>query len=287
MEQHNGTNVRVTWEEARDTNLANWNDRVPIHVGSGYDISGFTTDPANISQVVRGDLPFLESHLEGNTIRGKKLCHLQCHVGTDTLSFARLGADVTGVDFSQPALDAARDLTQSIDQQARWICSDVLEAAAAVNDTFDVVYTSIGTVTWLNDLDAWARQIFELLVEGGVFYIRDGHPILFALDEDVYPPVPRYRYFANGLAEEWNDDGTYAGEGRVTHTRTLEFPHSIAEMLTALIKAGLHIEAFHEGTTLPWEFSTHMERTDTGNYQWPLELRESIPCTFTIVARKP
>lgn len=286
-EEHTGANVQVSWEEARETNLKNWNDRVPIHVASGYNIAGFTVDATNTSEVVRYDLPFLEPHLEGQTVAGKTLCHLQCHIGTDTLSFARFGARVTGVDFSQPALDAAQDLTAAVGQSARWVHTDVLDAAQAVGEQFDVVYTSIGTITWLNDLDRWAAQIHGLLVDGGIFYIRDGHPLLFTLDESVYPPVPRYRYFANGLAEEWKDEGTYAGEGTVTHTRTLEFPHSISEVLTALIKAGLRIEAFHEGDTLPWEFSTHMERTETGDYRWPAALRESIPCTFTVVARKP
>lgn len=286
MEQMTQPDVDISWEDARNTNLENWNDRVPIHVSSGYDISGFSSKPGHISEVVKYDLPYLAKHLADGTVEGKSLCHLQCHIGTDTLSFARLGATVTGVDFSQPALDAAAALAAAIDQPATWVQGDVLEAARIVGKKFDVVYTSIGTITWLKDLNVWARQIAELLVDGGVFYIRDGHPTLFTLDESVHPPAVRYRYFANGLAQEWNDESTYAGEGTVAHSRTFEFPHSISEILTALLAAGLRIEAFEEGDTLPWEFSPHMIKTESGDYRWPDDLREVIPCTFTVVARK-
>lgn len=286
MEQLTQPDADVSWETARDTNLENWNDRVPIHVASGYNIDGFATDPERISEVVKYDLPYLLPHLDERGIAGKTLCHLQCHIGTDTLSFARLGAHVTGVDFSQPALDAAAELATKIDQPATWVQGDVLEAARLVGKKFDVVYTSIGTITWLKDLGLWAEQIAGLLNDGGIFYIRDGHPTLFTLDETVHPPALRYRYFANGLAQEWHDESTYAGEGTVAHARTFEFPHSISEILTALLGAGLRIEAFHEGDTLPWEFSPSMIRTETGDYRWPDELAEIIPCTFTVVARK-
>lgn len=286
MEELTQPDVDISWEEARDTNLENWNDRVPIHVGSGYNISGFTREVGHISEVVKYDLPYLTEHLTDGTVSGKSLCHLQCHIGTDTLSFARLGAVVTGVDFSQPALDAAAALADEIGQPATWVQGDVLDAAALVGETFDVVYTSIGTITWLKDLNRWAQQIADLLVDGGVFYIRDGHPTLFTLDESVHPPALRYRYFANGLAQEWDDDSTYSGEGTVEHSRTFEFPHSISEILSALLGAGLRIEAFHEGDTLPWEFSPHMLKTETGDYRWPDDLSSIIPCTFTVVARK-
>ena len=287
MEMINNPDEDIAWEPARDINKQNWEERVAIHVESGYDLTSFRNDPAHLSQVVKDDYDALRTYLPGASISGLKLCHLQCHIGTDTLSFARLGARVTGVDFSPAALAFAAGFAQELGLDARWVETDVLDAAAAVQDTFDVVYTSIGTITWLNDLDAWASQIFQLLVPGGTFYIRDGHPMLYALDETTYPPVPRYNYFPTGLAQSWDDPSSYTGEGTIKSTRTYEWPHSIAEIMTALLGAGLQIIAVDEGKTLPWEFSPDMIKLADGDYEWPADLRNVIPCTLTIIARKP
>lgn len=286
MEDMINDNIDIEWAQAREANLANWNERVAVHV-EAYGLQKFKDEPAHISGVVAYGKPFIEPFLPGNSFNGLRVCHLQCHIGTDTLSMARLGATVTGVDFSQPALDAAAALTSELGLQARWFQGDVLEAATIVGETFDVVYTSIGTITWLSDLTAWASQVAQLLNDGGVFYIRDGHPTLFTLDEEKNPPVPAYRYFPNGLAQSWDSDETYAGDAKISSTRTYEYPHSLQEIFMSLINAGLKIEAFYEGDTLPWEFSKDMEVTETGDYVWPGALRAVIPCTFTIVATKP
>ncbi|MFD2840178.1 class I SAM-dependent methyltransferase [Populibacterium corticicola] len=284
MEQLDNENVDITWEDARDANLANWNERVAIHV-EAYGLNAFRDDPHHISGVVAHDRPYIERHL-GHTIDGLDLAHLQCHIGTDTLSFARLGAQVTGVDFSQPALDAAEALAQELNLPATWVQGDVLESARLVGKQFDVVYTSIGAIGWLKDLGQWAQQVAALLRDGGLFYIRDGHPSLYALDDQTFPPVVRYRYFENGHAQSWDSDETYTGGGTITSTRTYEFPHSTAEVINSLIAAGLTIEAFYEGDTLPWEFSKEMERLPDGSFAWPGALRAAVPCTFTVVARK-
>lgn len=283
----NNPDEDIVWEPARDINKQNWEERVAIHVASGYDLASFRQDPSHLSQVVTDDYDALRAFLPNSSVAGLKLCHLQCHIGADTLSFARLGADVTGVDFSPAALRFAAEFAQELGLNARWVETDVLAAAAAVNDTFDVVYTSIGTITWLNDLDAWASQISKLLVSGGTFYIRDGHPMLYTLDETTYPPVPRYGYFPTGLAQSWDDPSSYTGEGAIKSTRTYEWPHSISEIMTALLGAGLQIIAVDEGKTLPWEFSPDMIKRADGDYELPADLRNVIPCTLTIVARKP
>ena len=184
-------NANVSWETARKANLSNWEERVPIHE-VGYDIAAFD-DPDHISDVVADDLPVLERFLPGGTVEGLDLCHLQCHIGTDTLSFARRGARVTGVDFSPAALRSAAQLAEKLGLTATWVETDVQDARAAVTGDFDVVYTSIGTITWFPDLDGWARQIVALLKTGGTFYIRDGHPVLYALDEHVDDLVLRVK----------------------------------------------------------------------------------------------
>lgn len=287
METTNNPDENIAWEPAREINKQNWEERVAIHVASGYDLDSFRTNPSHLSQVVKHDYDALRAHLPGTGLAGLKLCHLQCHIGTDTLSLARLGAKVTGVDFSPAALEFAAEFARELDLESRWVETDVLDAAAAVGDTFDVVYTSIGTITWLNDLDRWAKQIAQLLISGGTFYIRDGHPTLYTLDETTYPPVPRFNYFPTGLAQSWDDPSSYTGEGTLASTRTYEWPHSIAEIMTALLGAKLQIVAVSEGKTLPWEFSPDMIKRADGDYEWPTELRNVIPCTFTIVARKP
>lgn len=274
----------VDWETARLTNLANWDDRVPLHE-EAYGLEAFD-DPDHLSDVVRDDLVALAPFLESGTVDGLDVCHLQCHIGTDTVSLARSGARVTGVDFSAPALRAAAALAERLRLSATWVQTDVLEARAAVTGDFDLVYTSIGTITWLPDLDRWAAQVVALLKPGGTFFIRDGHPTLFSLDEHADALVVRYPYFGDGRPVTWDEDSTYVGKGTVAHTRTYEWPHPISEIVTALIHAGLQLLHMAEGRTLPWRFSERMVEVPRG-YAWPESERDLVPCTYTIVARRP
>lgn len=276
--------VDVDWEHARDTNRANWDDRVPIHEGA-YGLDAYA-DPAHRSDVVRQDLPVLAPWLPDGSLAGLDLCHLQCHIGTDTVSLAREGARVTGVDFSHPALVSAAALAERAVVDVTWVEADVLDARAAVAGDFDVVYTSIGTICWLADLDRWAAQVAGLLRPGGVFFIRDGHPALFALDEDADELVTRHRYFPDGTAQQWDDASTYAGEGTVARTRTYEWPHPLSEIVNALLGAGLRLRRLDEGRTLPWRFSPRMEQAADGDWVWPAADRDRIPTTFTIVATR-
>lgn len=277
----NGNNVDIDWESARDANQENWEDRVPLHENA-YGLDVFD-EPSHLSDVVRDDLEAMSAFLPSGSLSGLDLCHLQCHIGTDTISLARAGAKVTGVDFSPSALRAASDLATRLGVEATWVETDVLDARAAVEGDFDVVYTSIGTITWLDDLDRWAAQIVALLRPGGTFFIRDGHPALYALDEAAPRLITRYPYFATGHAQQWDDDSTYAGDGRTAHARTYEWPHPLSEILGALLRAGLRLVHFDEGRTLPWQFSNRMVEV-SGGYAWPETERDLVPCTYTIIA---
>lgn len=279
----NGSNVEIDWEAARSANLQNWNDRVPLHEAA-YGLDAFD-DPNHLSDVVSDDLPVLSRFVRGGTLSGLDLCHLQCHIGADTISLARAGAIVTGVDFSEPALRAAEALADRAGVSATWVQTDVLDASNAVSGDFDVVYTSIGTICWLEDLDRWADQIVALLRSGGTFFIRDGHPALLALDEEAQDLTTRYPYFGDGRAQRWDDESTYAGDGKVEHPRTYEWAHPLSEILGSLMRAGLRLIHFDEGRTLPWQFSQRMVEVPRG-YAWPDAERNLVPCTFTIVARK-
>lgn len=279
----NGRNIEIDWEAAREANLQNWDDRVPLHEAA-YGLDAFDA-PNHISDVVHDDLPVLSRFLPGASLQGLDLCHLQCHIGTDTISLARSGTIVTGVDFSAPALRVAADLAARAQVAATWVETDVLEARNAVAGDFDVVYTSIGTICWLEDLDRWAAQIVSLLRSGGTFFIRDAHPALLALDEEAQDLTTRYPYFGDGRAQQWDDESTYAGDGTVAHSRTYEWPHPLSEILGALLRAGLRLVHIEEGRTLPWRFSSRMVEVPRG-YAWPEAERDLIPCTYTIIARK-
>ncbi|WP_269939595.1 class I SAM-dependent methyltransferase [Arthrobacter sp. HY1533] len=273
----------ITWELARATNLDNWEDRVPLHEAA-YGVAAFE-DPGHLSEVAREDLMAMAPFLPGGSVAALDVCHLQCHIGTDTLSLARAGARVTGVDFSPAALESAAGLAERLGLSATWVASDVLDARAAVAGDFDVVYTSIGTITWLDDLHRWAAQIAGLLRAGGLFYIRDGHPSLYALDEDAESLQLRYPYFGGGAAQLWDESTTYAGDGTVAHSRTYQWVHPMSDILNALIGAGLKLLRVDEGKTLPWRFSTRMVEVP-GGFAWPEEERDLVPCTYTIIARK-
>lgn len=275
--------VEIDWESARNTNLANWEDRVSLHE-QAYDLARYD-DPTYLSGIVRADLPVLTRFLPSQGLAGLDVCHLQCHIGTDTVSLARTGAHVTGVDFSPGALRAAASLALRAGVAATWVETDVLDARSAVTGDFDVVYTSIGTITWLKDLDRWAQQIAALLKPQGVFFIRDGHPALYALDESASTLTMRYPYFGDGRAQRWDDASTYVGAGTVDHIRTYEWPHPLSEIVGALLGAGLRLLYFDEGQTLPWRFSTRMIEVD-GDFAWPEGERDLVPCTYTIVARR-
>lgn len=274
--------VEITWEDARAVNLANWQDRAALHE-EAYGLEAFD-DPEHLSEVVSDDLAALLPFV--GTLRGKDVCHLQCHIGTDTVSLARAGARVTGLDFSDRAIEVAARLAERAGVDVTWVLGDVLDARAHVDGDFDIVYTSVGTIGWLRDLDRWAMQITALLRPGGLFYIRDGHPMLYTIDEDADDDLVRHRYFADGTAQMWDDDSTYAGDGRVAHSRTYEWPHPLSETMNALISAGLRIEKLDEGRVLPWRFSGRMVPVDHG-WMWPEGVRDRIPATFTIIARKP
>jgi len=276
--------VAVDWATARAANRANWDDRVPLHE-QAYGLAAYD-DPEHRSDVVTDDLPVLAPFLPGGSLDGLDVCHLQCHLGTDTISLAREGARLTGVDFSAPALAAAARLAERVGAEVTWVETDVLDARSAVSGDFDVVYTSIGTICWLADLDRWAAQVSALLRPGGLFYLRDGHPALYALDESAPELVVRYRYFGDGTAQQWDDAGTYVGDGAVAHPRTYEWPHPVSEVVNALLRAGLRLRRLDEGRTLPWRFSPRMVPAGGDSWRWPGEEADRVPVTFTVVATR-
>ncbi|GIH18627.1 class I SAM-dependent methyltransferase [Rugosimonospora africana] len=275
--------VSVSGEIA--ANQANWDERVPSHLVA-YGVDEFIADPGRISATVRDDLPLLSPHLPGRSPAGLTLLHLQCHIGLDTLSWARLGAAVTGLDFSAASIAAARNVADRAGLPARFIHSEIDHAASACRDRFDVIYTGIGALCWLPDLTRWARVIAELLAPGGVFYVRDSHPMLNSVDDerDDDVLVVSRPYFA-GRPLRYDEGTTYAdGSVRLTNATTYEWQHSLSEIVQSLLDAGLALTSLTEHRTIPWRALPVLVRSEHG---WVLpEGSDRLPLTFSLTATK-
>ncbi len=265
-------------------NLANWNSRVAHHERQG-DLDRYRSDPGCLSNVVTFDLPRL------GRLDGLDVVHLQCHIGTDTLSLARLGArSVCGLDFSLPALAVAARLAADCGAAIEYVESELYGAVEALGaERFDVVYTGIGALCWLPDIRDWARVVCELLRPGGRLFMREAHPMLWTL-ADPRPDgllVVEHPYFETA--------GVHFSEAQsyVDHDEPLAAPdivsfnHGLAQIITAVMDAGLTLTAIEEHDTVPWNpLDTEMELIHGSEYR----LRRNpnrLAATYTLQAAKP
>jgi SAM-dependent methyltransferase len=274
-------------EDYAELNRASWDERAPAHAASpGYAVERFASDPGYLSEVVRFDRPRL------GDIAGLRGVHLQCHIGTDTVSLARLGADMTGLDFSPASLAQARRIAGLAGADVRFVEAEVYGAAGALGpEPFDLVYTGIGALCWLPDIARWARVVAGLLRPGGRLFLREGHPMLWALD-DARPDgllAVEYPYFERGEPLVVDEGGTYVETDVVfTHNRTHEWNHGLGEIVTALMSAGMDLTGLTEHDSVPWEaLPGQMERIGGG--EWRLADRPwRLPHTYTLQAvRRP
>lgn len=233
----------------RDINLANWESRVPVHTGpGGYDLTRFD-DPDYLSPVVRYDLPRL------GRLDGLDVVHLQCHIGTDTVSLGRLGTQsMVGLDFSPAALQAARELAERARAEVTFTEGDVYDAVELFGGhRFDLVYTGIGAICWLPSIRRWAEVVAGLLRMGGRLFMREGHPVLWSMS-DPRPDgllVVEYPYF-EGEGVVFVEEQSYTGTGTVAAPQTVAFNHGLGEIFTALRDAGLTVTALEEHREVPW-----------------------------------
>lgn len=266
-----------------EINRANWDSRVPFHE-QGYGLDRYRTDPTHLSGVVRFDRPRL------GDIDGLDTVHLQCHIGTDTLSLARLGARVTGLDFSAPALDVARRLAADCRADIRYVESELYGAVEALGAAqFDLVYTGIGALCWLPDIRRWAEVVATLLRPGGQLFIREGHPVVWALC-DPRPDgllVIEHPYFETASGVPFSEPTTYVEhDGELASPDIVSFNHGLAEIFNALWSAGMTITAFDEHRSVPWNVAGDaMVEDELG--EWHLrEGRDRLPCTYTLRATR-
>ncbi len=270
----------------RSINRANWDARVPVHIGpGGYDLAAFD-DPAHLSAVVRYDLPRL------GRLDGLDVVHLQCHIGTDTVSLARLGAaSVTGLDFSSAAVGAGRDLAARAAAAARFVQADVYDAVRALGGSCaDLVYTGIGALCWLPDIAGWAEVVAGLLRPGGRLFLREGHPVLWALG-DPRPDgllVLEYPYFETA-GTAFREPSSYAGDGVLAAPDSVQFNHGLGEILGAVAAAGLTLTGFEEHREVPWNpLGSALRPSSEHPQEWVLAHgADRVPLTYTLRAVKP
>lgn len=266
-------------------NRQSWDERVPAHAASAdYGLERYDKDPAFIGEVVSFDVPRL------GDVGGLRGVHLQCHIGTDTVSLARLGARMSGLDFSGPAITQARGFAEKLGHEIDFHQADVYDAVAALGEaSYDLVFTGIGALGWLPSIERWARTVAGLLKPGGRLFLREGHPMLWALEGSAHPGVLTvdYPYFETEAPMVWDEGGTYVEtDVEFTHNLTHEWNHGLGEIVTALMNAGMDLTGLVEHDSVPWEaLPGHMTRDEAG--EWRLtEKPERLPASYTLQARR-
>jgi SAM-dependent methyltransferase len=262
-------------------NRAWWDGVVETHVNSSAYLTQAFRDGGDTLHPIESD--------EIGDVRGKSLVHLQCHFGLDTLSLARRGARVTGLDFAPNAVKAAQALAAEAKIDARFVESNVYDAPAALADSYDIAYVTWGALVWLPDLARWARVVAEVLRPGGFLYLLEGHPMALTLEQKKAedPLLPGWPYFAHVAPNVIEEEGTYANKAaKLAHTRTHEWAHPLQEIFGALLEAGLQIEMFHEHDRIAWQLWPCLEYDGARMYRLPKD-RLPLPLSFSLRARKP
>ena len=268
-----------------EINKANWDSRVELHL-QGYELDQFRANPSYISDVVRFDLGRLG---DLNELRG---IHFQCHIGTDTISLARLGAKMVGLDFSPKSVAAGNSLARELGAGAVFVEAEVYDAASSLNDQgielgFDFLYTGVGALCWLPDVDKWAESVASVLKPGGFLFIREAHPVMWTLAgkrEDGSIAL-EYDYFEGpGLLLEVEE--TYAGTGKVASPASVSFNHSLSAIFNALWKHGFQIELFQEHNSIPWKpWEEDFEKVP-GIDEYRLKINPNrLPASYSLRAR--
>lgn len=245
-------------DEYLQANRSLWNGWARLHFRSPtYEVERFRAGGSSLRAVEVEEV---------GDVAGKTLLHLQCHFGLDTLSWARQGAVVTGVDFSQEAIALARRLSAELDIPATFLCADVYDLPRVLPRQFDVVFTSYGVLCWLPDLTRWAQVVAHHLRPRGTFYMVEFHPVLTMLDDAG--ETLAYPYFGREEPLCYEARGSYAApEADFVHT-AYEWPHSLGEVITSLLRAGLRLEFFHEFPYSTWGCWPFLEEVEPGKWVW-------------------
>jgi len=258
-----------------EKNKAAWNEKTAHHINAGfYDLENFKNGKNSLNEI--------ELDLLGE-VSQKSILHLQCHFGMDSISLARMGAEVTGVDLSDKSVDKARELAAQLHTNCRFICSDLYELPKILDDTFDIVFTSYGTVGWLPDMKRWADIVARYLKPGGKFVFADFHPVIWMFDNDFEKIIYKYEK-SDPIVEV--ETGTYADRDAPITSETISWNHSISEVLNSLIGAGLSIMILNEYDYSPYNCFNKTEEFEPGKFRIK-HFGNKIPMVYSIVAHKP
>lgn len=251
-----------------------WNQKTAVHVESDfYDVASFLKGKDVLNSI--------ELELLGN-IEGKKILHLQCHFGMDTISLARRGARVTGVDFSDEAIDKARQLNKTLGTSVKFIQSDIYKLPEVLDEQFDVVFTSYGVVGWLPDMKRWARIVHHFIKPGGAFVMAEFHPVIWMFSYDF--KRVEFKYIdADPIVEEL--DGTYADREAPIKSKSVCWNHGLSTVLDALVKTGLVLIDFQEYNYSPYDCFDNTVKTAEGKFQIK-GLEDKLPMVYSIKMRK-
>jgi len=261
-------------ENYLEINRKSWNNKTSIHLRSEfYDLEGFLKGKSSLNDI---ELTML------GDVRGKSILHLQCHFGQDTISLSRLGADVTGVDLSDKAIEQAEQIARETRSDARFICCDIYELPNQHNQQYDIVYTSYGVIGWLPDLDKWAGVISKFLKPGGRLVFVEFHPVVWMFDDDF--EGIKYSYFNSGAIVE-TASGTYADKTADLHQQYVMWNHSLSDILNAILKHGMDLNILDELDYSPYNCFNKTTEIAPGKYRIQ-HLGDKIPMIFSILATK-
>jgi SAM-dependent methyltransferase len=275
----------VSEPDWRALNRANWDERVGVHLGPrGYDLTTLRAGNRRLNAIEEAELP---------EVAGKRLLHLQCHFGADTLTLAQRGADVVGLDFSGDAIAAARALTAELglDASARFVQADLYDAVAAIGEpaAFDAVFVTWGALCWLPDIAGWARIVAHFLKPGGWLYLAEGHPAAMVLDDAAPLPDGRpgfYVPYFHTTPMVFDDASDYVdAEARLGHSVTCEWIHPLGSVVTALIAAGLRLDWLHEHDAITWQMFKCLVEGPDGLHRWPE--KPWLPLAYSLLAAMP
>jgi SAM-dependent methyltransferase len=274
--------MKTNW---REFNRANWDERVKIHLAADfYDLSPLRGGRGRLTPIDEAEL---------GPIDGIRILHLQCHFGRDSLVLAQRGASVVGVDFSGPAIAAARDLAAELGltERAKFIETDLYETPKALPEpgSFDLVFVTWGAINWLPDIRQWADVVAYFLRPGGALYLAEGHPCALVFDDLARMPTGMPGYFVPYFLSEpliLNDSRDYADDtARLQNATIYQWMHPLGKIVTSLLEAGLTLQWLHEHDSVPWRMFDLLVRDGQGMYRWPD--RPWLPLAFSLRAERP
>jgi SAM-dependent methyltransferase len=269
------------WHRA---NRANWDERVGVHLGPrGYDLSDLRAGLGKLNAIEEEELP---------PVKGKRVLHLQCHFGRDSLTLAQRGAEVVGLDFSAPAIAAARRLANELGLAVRasFVHADLYEAVKAIPPPhgFDLVFVTWGAICWLPDISRWTQIVATMLRPGGGLYLADGHPATYVFDDEADSPDGMPGWFTPYCSRDPlvdTDPGDYVDPGaRLINATTYNWIHALGDIVTSLIASGMMLNWLHEHDAVPWRMFRILAEDTAGFYRWPD--KPWLPLAFSLLATR-